>query len=462
MNSFDGYASLWNSFKSEYRPILGSAIFFSTYIEPSSIVYYDEETIVIGCENSLAEKFFTKRYDSVNSVFTQLLGHECTLVFSSDKEETANFKDLSKKGSVASSDSPAEKKAAFENTVVSLQSGDGSSSLISKYTFENFVVGDNCRQAYSVATQIAANPGVLYNPVFIYASSGLGKTHLLHAIGNEIKKNYPLKKILYVPTETFTTDYISSIQNNRMDEFRLKYRSVDVLLIDDIQFIANKSGTQEEFFNTFNELYAHDKQIVICSDCRISEINALAERLKTRFENGFQTTIAAPDYEVRYAIMLKKSEDMDMDISREIIDSLAQSELTNVREIEGILNQFKLLASHGEKITMEAARNALSHLNISEIKEVNTELILDVVSRYFDVKVEDILSKNRAREIVKARHVAMYLCRTILGYSYQRIADEFGGLNHSSVLDGCKNVQAQYHTDEDVKAYVEEIKKLIS
>lgn len=461
MISFDGYANLWNTFKKEYRPVLGSAIFFSTYIEPSSIVYFDDETIVISCENSLAEKFFSKRYESVNSVFTQIIGHECTLVFSSDKEEIAMFKNRAESGDF--SPSPVSSGVdAFEPAVVSWKETEDSSNLISKYTFDNFVVGDNCAQAYSVATQIAANPGVLFNPVFIYASSGLGKTHLLHAIGNEIKKNNPGMRILYVPTETFTTDYISSIQNNRMDEFRLKYRSVDVLLIDDIQFIANKSGTQEEFFNTFNELYAHEKQIVISSDCRISEINALAERLKTRFENGFQTSIAAPDYEVRYAIMLKKSEDMDMDISREIMDSLAQSELTNVREIEGILNQFKLLASHGEKITMEAAKKALSHLNISEIKEVNTELILDVVSRYFDVKVEDIISKNRSRELVKARHIAMYLCRTILNYSYQRIADEFGGLNHSSVLDGCKNVQERYHSDEDVKAYVDEIKKLIA
>lgn len=461
MISFDGYANLWNTFKKEYRPVLGSAIFFSTYIEPSSIVYFDDETIVISCENSLAEKFFSKRYESVNSVFTQIIGHECTLVFSSDKDEIAMFKNRAESGDF--SPSPVSSGVdAFEPAVVSRKETEDSSNLISKYTFDNFVVGDNCAQAYSVATQIAANPGVLFNPVFIYASSGLGKTHLLHAIGNEIKKNNPGMRILYVPTETFTTDYISSIQNNRMDEFRLKYRSVDVLLIDDIQFIANKSGTQEEFFNTFNELYAHEKQIVISSDCRISEINALAERLKTRFENGFQTSIAAPDYEVRYAIMLKKSEDMDMDISREIMDSLAQSELTNVREIEGILNQFKLLASHGEKITMEAAKKALSHLNISEIKEVNTDLILDVVSRYFDVKVEDIISKNRSRELVKARHIAMYLCRTILNYSYQRIADEFGGLNHSSVLDGCKNVQERYHSDEDVKAYVDEIKKLIA
>ena len=461
MISFDGYANLWNTFKNEYRPVLGSAIFFSTYIEPSSIVYFDDETIVISCENSLAEKFFSKRYESVNSVFTQIIGHECTLVFSSDKEEIAMFKNRAESGDFSSAPVSSDVDA-FEPAVVSQKESEDSSNLISKYTFDNFVVGDNCAQAYSVATQIAANPGVLFNPVFIYASSGLGKTHLLHAIGNEIKKNNPGMRILYVPTETFTTDYISSIQNNRMDEFRLKYRSVDVLLIDDIQFIANKSGTQEEFFNTFNELYAHEKQIVISSDCRISEINALAERLKTRFENGFQTSIAAPDYEVRYAIMLKKSEDMDMDISREIMDSLAQSELTNVREIEGILNQFKLLASHGEKITMEAAKKALSHLNISEIKEVNTELILDVVSRYFDVKVEDIISKNRSRELVKARHIAMYLCRTILNYSYQRIADEFGGLNHSSVLDGCKNVQERYHSDEDVKAYVDEIKKLIA
>ncbi|MBR5059863.1 MAG: chromosomal replication initiator protein DnaA [Clostridia bacterium] len=457
MSSLEACSVLWNRFKTAYRPILGSSLFFTSYVEPSSLVYFDDETIVIYCLNSLAEKFFVKRYAAVSDVFTGLVGHECSIIFTTDKEEADQF------SAMGTGEAPSLTSADFiANSFKDASDDSFESNLISKYTFDNFVVGDNCRQAYTIASLISSNPGTMYNPVFIYANSGLGKTHLLHAIGNEIQKNFPSKKVLYVPTEMFTTDYITSIQNNRMEDFRRKYRSVDALLIDDIQFIANKSGTQEEFFNTFNELYSHDKQIVISSDCRISEINALADRLKTRFENGFTTSISAPDYEVRYAIMLKKSDDMEMEISREIIDSLAQSELNNVREIEGILNQFKLLATHGEKITMEAARDALKHLNISEVKEVNSDLILDVVSRYFDVKIEDILSKNRTKKFVIARHVAMYFCRTILELPYQKIADIFGGLDHTSVSDGCKNIQSRYHSDEDVKAYIDEIKKMIS
>ena len=445
---------LWDKFKTEYRTVLGSGIFFNTYVEPSSLAYFDDETIVVYCENSIAEKFFAKRYDSVSAVFTEIIGHECTIIFSSDKAEIDNL--------ISGEEKKSAEKGSFSSEISFKKEQPFESNLISKYTFENFVVGDNCRQAYSVATNISENPGTKYNPFFIYANSGLGKTHLLHAIGNEIIRRNPAMRVLYVTTETFTIDYITSIQNNRMEDFRQKYRSVDVLLIDDIQFIANRAGTQEEFFNTFNELYAHDKQIVISSDCRISEINALADRLKTRFENGFTTSITAPNYEVRYAIMLKKSDDMDMDISSEIIDSLAQSELNNVREIEGILMQFKHLASHGEKITMESAHEALRHLNISEYKEVNTDLILDVVSRYFDVKIEDILSRNKSKKIVIARHVAMYFCRTILSYSYQRIAEEFGGMNHTSVLDGCKNVENRYLTDDEIKSYIDEMKKMIS
>ena len=452
MSSLDSCNELWNKFKNEYRPILGSGIFFTTYVEPSSLVYFDDDTVVVYCENSLAEKFFTKRYEGVSSVFTELLGHECALNFTTDKKEAENFAAAfrtAEKTPVAAADVSTVKDTKFET------------NLISKYTLANFVVGDNCRQAYSIACQVTENPGTTYNPVFIYGNSGLGKTHLLHAIGNELIAKNPAMKVLYVTTESFTTEYITCIQSNRMDSFRAKYRNVDALLIDDIQFIANKSGTQEEFFNTFNELYSHEKQIVIASDCRIAEINALADRLKTRFENGFTTSITAPDYEVRYAIMLEKSKTLDIDVSREIIDSLAQSELNNVREIEGILNQFKLIVARGEKITQDSARDALRHLNIAEVHEINLDLILDVVSRYFDVTISDILSKNRQKKVVVARHVSMYFCREVLGYSYQKIADEFGGLNHTSVLDGCKNVKNQYHTDQDVKAYVDELKKMI-
>lgn len=436
---------LWNKFKDEYKKTPYSPLFYNSYIEPSSVIHQAENSIVILCKNTLAQRFLVKEYDKVSSVFAEILGCECQIRFTEDE----HFAD-----SLYGSDTPKSFTQVNE-------SGAFQSNLIPRYTFDSFVTGNNSMQAFTVAKAISENPGTTYNPLFIYGNSGLGKTHLMHAIGNEILKKNPEKKVLYIQTEQFTTDYISSIQSNRMDAFRDKYRAVDVLLIDDIQFIANKPGTQEEFFNTFNELYSREKQIVISSDCRISEINALTERLKTRFENGFITNITAPDYEVRYAIMMKKSETMDINISREIMDQLAKSELNNVREIEGILNQFKLIISSGGSVTMDTAYDALQHLNISEVKEINTDLIINVVSRYFDVTTEEILSKNRNKKIVTARHVAMYFCRQILGDSYQKIADDFGGLNHTSVSDGCKNVDEKYHTDEDVKAYVDEIREMI-
>ncbi len=435
-------------FKDEYKKTQYSPLFFNSYVEPSRILSFDGDTILIFCKNNLAERFFTKEYDKILSIFTEITGFECNLKFTEDENAAVSFEK-------AADELPNDK------TFINQNGGKFISNLIDRYTFDSFVTGNNSMQAYTVAKAISENPGTTYNPLFIYGNSGLGKTHLMHAIGNEIQKKDPDKKVLYVQTEQFTTDYISSIQTNKMDQFREKYRSVDVLLIDDIQFIANKPGTQEEFFNTFNDLYAREKQIVISSDCRVSEITALTERLKTRFENGFITNITAPDYEVRYAIMMKKTKTMDLKISREVMDQLAKSELNNVREIEGILNQFKLIISTGGAVTMDTAYDALRHLNISEVKEVNTDLILNVVSRYFDVTTEDILSKNRNKKIVTARHVAMYFCRQVLGDSYQKIADDFGGLNHTSVSDGCKNVDEKYHTDDDVKSYVDEIMEML-
>jgi len=445
MPAYD-YSEIWDKFTSSYRNILSSDLFYSSYILKSKLLFINGSTITIYCENTFIKRFYQERYDSVSSVFAEILGKEYTLVFTTEllgeqeKDEQNVF--------VVSNDITDTEKEA-------------DSSLNPRLTFENFVVGNNNRQAFSVAQQVAFNPGTRFNPVFIYGNSGLGKTHLLHAVGNEILRRNPSKKVLYVTTENFTTDFITSIQYNRTEAFRNKYRSVDVLLIDDIQFISNKEGTQEEFFNTFNELHSKDKQIVISCDRKISEIKDLADRLKTRFENGVITDIQVPDYEVRVAIMLKKTQSLNIDIPDEIIDSIAQSDINNVREIEGILNQFLLMTSHGQEITMETASLALKHLNINEVKEVNTELIINIVSRYFNVNVEDIKSKSRMKKIVIARHTAMYFCREKLGYSYSRIAREFGGMDHTSVSDGCKNMQQLYLTDNDVKYYIDEIKRMI-
>lgn len=442
------YEEIWDKFTSTYKMILNSDLFFSSYILKSKLLFIQNDTITIYCGNTFVQRFYNERYDVISSVFAEILGKEYALNFTTEMIEE-----------------PEEEEEDFLFDATSNTNGSSMSGYVSnlnpRLTFDNFVVGDNNRQAYSIAKQISKNPGTVYNPVFIYGNSGLGKTHILHAVGNEILRVDPSKKILYVPTETFTNEFIYSLQYNKTEAFKNKYRSVDVLLIDDIQFISRKEGTQEEFFNTFNELYMKDKQIVITCDRKISDIKDLADRLRTRFENGIIADITVPGYEERVAIMLKKTENLSIDLSRDIIDSIAQSDINNVREIEGILNQFLLMSSHGQKITMDAAKLALKHLNITEVKEVNTELILNVVSRYFKVGVDEIVSKNRSKQIVLARHIAMYFCREKLGYSYSRIADEFGGMDHTSVSDGCRNMQARYLKDEDVKDYIDEIKRMI-
>ena len=445
MTAYD-YTEIWNKFTAAYRNILNSELFYSSYILRSKLLFIKKGAITMYCENTFVQRFYTERYDSVSSVFAEILGEEFNLVFTTEMLDEP---------------SEEEEPFAFTEQDSALSGSSAASTLNPRLTFDNFVVGNNNRQAFSVAQQVAFNPGTMFNPVFIYGNSGLGKTHLLHAVGNEILKKDPTKKVLYVTTETFTTDFITSIQYNRTEAFRNKYRSVDVLLIDDIQFISNKEGTQEEFFNTFNELHSKDKQIMISCDRKISEIKDLADRLKTRFENGVITDIQIPDYEVRVAIMLNKTKSLNMDIPDEIIDSIAQSDINNVREIEGILNQFLLMTTHGQEITMETASLALKHLNITEVKEVNTELIINVVSRFFNVNVSEIKSKTRTKKIVIARHIAMYFCREKLGYSYSRIAREFGGMDHTSVSDGCKKAQQLYLTDNDVKYYIDEIKRMI-
>lgn len=446
MSTYD-YEEIWDKFTATYKTILNSDLFFRSYILKSKLLFIHIDTITIYCANAFVQRFYNERYDVVSSVLAEILGKEYSLTFTTEQlEEPTEEEDL------LFGSAPSEEKSAPSGFV---------SNLNPRLTFENFVVGDNNRQAYSIAKQISLNPGTVFNPVFIYGNSGLGKTHILHAVGNEILRLDPTKKVLYVPTETFTNEFIYSLQYNKTEAFKNKYRTVDVLLIDDIQFISRKEGTQEEFFNTFNELHLKEKQIVIACDRKISDIKDLADRLKTRFENGIITDITVPGYEERVAIMLKKTENLSMDLPRDIIDSIAQSDINNVREIEGILNQFLLMSSHGQQITMDSARLALKHLNITEVKEVNTELILNVVSRYFKVSVEDIVSKNRSKRIVLARHIAMYFCREKLGYSYTRIADEFGGMDHTSVSDGCKNMQMRYLKDEDVKDYIDEIKRMI-
>lgn len=341
------------------------------------------------------------------------------------------------------------------------------SSLNPNYTFDTFVVGNNNRLAHAASLAVSESPGEVYNPLFLYGGVGLGKTHLMHSIAHFIQSNNPTLKILYVSSETFTNELIEAIRNGNntaMTKFREKYRSIDVLLIDDIQFIIGKESTQEEFFHTFNELYLAKKQIVISSDKPPKDMETLEERIRSRFECGLIADIGSPDYETRMAILRRKEEIDNFHLDDEILNYIASNIKSNIRELEGALN--KLLAYSNltdTDITMEVAMKELQNIIAPDKpKEVTPQLILDVVSEHFHVTTDQIISKSRSSEIVKPRQIAMYLCKNMTDSSLELIGSLLGGRDHSTIIHGIKKVDEDYNNDEAMNNLINTIKKKIN
>ena len=313
---------------------------------------------------------------------------------------------------------------------------DESSSLNKKYTFQNFVIGESNRFAHAAAIAVAESPAENYYPLFIYGGVGLGKTHLLHAIGNRIKENDPSKRVLYITSESLTNEFIDSINAGKNNGFREKLRNIDVLMVDDIQFIGGKEGTQEEFFHTFNHLYHNDKQIVLSSDRPPKDIRTLEERLRTRFEAGLMCDINAPDLETRIAILKKKTEEENFPIEDEIIQFIASKIKSNVRELEGIFTRLVAMTKLSKKeITKELAEDVIKVI-IADSKKVKPgiETVMVETAGYFNIDPQLLKSSSKKKEIVKARQVAMFLAREVLEMSLPKIGEEFGGRDHSTVM----------------------------
>ncbi len=341
------------------------------------------------------------------------------------------------------------------------------SSLNPNYTFDTFVVGNNNRLAHAASLAVAESPGEVYNPLFLYGGVGLGKTHLMHSIAHFIQSNNMNLKILYVSSETFTNELIEAIRNGNntaMTKFREKYRNIDVLLIDDIQFIIGKESTQEEFFHTFNELYLAKKQIVISSDKPPKDMETLEERIRSRFECGLIADIGSPDYETRMAILRRKEETDNFHLDDEILNYIASNIKSNIRELEGALN--KLLAYSNltdTVITMEVATKELQNIIAPDKpKEITPQLILDVVSEHFHVTTDQIISKSRSSEIVRPRQIAMYLCKNMTDSSLELIGSLLGGRDHSTIIHGIKKVDEDFNSEESTKNLINTIKKKIN
>lgn len=341
------------------------------------------------------------------------------------------------------------------------------SNLNEKYTFDTFVVGNNNRFAQNAALAVAETPGKNYNPLYIYGGPGLGKTHLMHAIGNYILQHNPDKKVLYVTSEEFLNEVIESIRSTNntssMSKFRDKYRKVDVLMIDDIQFIIGKESTQEEFFHTFNTLHSAGKQIVLTSDRPPKEMKTLEARIRSRFEWGLMADIGNPDYETRMAILRKKVEDENISLDDEILNYIATNITTNVREIEGALN--KLIAysniEHTD-ITMETAQQELANIIAPEKpREITPQLIIEVVADHYDITIDQMTSKNRSKNIAEPRQIAMYLCKQLTDYPLDAIGQLLGGRDHSTIIYGANKVADDYKNNAELKKQIDTIKKKI-
>jgi chromosomal replication initiator protein len=429
-----------------------SEIAFNTWIKPlqpysveGNLLY-----ILISSKQVMLSYISKKYYLPLKVAIAEITGIEYEIQFI-QPEDTESIK------------KPAAKKK--ENNLSSINSEQ--SNLNPNYTFDTFVVGSSNRFAHSASLAVAESPGIAYNPLYIYGGPGLGKTHLMHSIGHFILNENPNAKIIYVTSEEFTNEVIESIRSGNssaMNKFREKYRTIDVLMIDDVQFIIGKESTQEEFFHTFNSLHAAGKQIILTSDKPPKEMETLEERIKSRFEWGLMADIGTPDYETRMAILRKKVEADDMQLADEILDYIANNIKSNVRELEGALN--KLLAySNLEKteITMDIAVKELQNIiTPDKPKEITPQLIIEVVTEHFNISMDQMISKTRSSEIARPRQIAMYLCKTMTDTPLDSIGSLLGGRDHSTIIHGVNRIKEEYESNDSIRTLIDTIKKKIN
>ncbi len=419
-----------------------TSVSFSTWIEPIIPVTIEKNSIVLEVPSEFNLGIIKSRYKDLLQNAVKIISH----------------RDLEVELCVKSSETKIQKEAVIEEQTPNL------SILNPKYTFNTFVKGNGNQLAHAAALAVAEAPASAYNPLFIYGGVGLGKTHLMHAIGHFVIEQNPNAKVLYTSSEKFTNELINAIRDDRNEEFRNKYRNIDVLLIDDIQFIGGKDRTQEEFFHTFNALYEANKQIVLSSDKPPKEILTLEDRLRSRFEWGLIADIQAPDTETRIAILRKKSQMERYDIPNEVLVYIADNIESNIRELEGALNRVIAYASlTGSPITLELAQDCLKQILAGiSVTNINHNTIMKVVSRYYDIRPEQLTTQKRSRDIAFPRQVAMYLCRDLTGMSLPRIGQVFGGRDHTTVMHACVKIQEEMDVNADLRRALTEMKRNIT
>ena len=437
---------LMASIKKELEPEI-TKISFDTWIAPLGIRSIEGNNIVFTNLSEFQRDFIENKYRPL--IFN-------TLRYITNKEWTFSVIDLSKEQQEV--DEIISEKD--ENSLQEIESNK--STLNPKYTFETFVVGNNNRFAHAAALAVGNEPSKSYNPLFLYGGVGLGKTHLMHAIGNRILELYKNYNVLYVTSEKFTNQLINAIKDNKNEMFRNKYRNIDVLLIDDIQFIAGKERIQEEFFHTFNSLYEEGKQIIISSDKPPRDIPFLEDRLKSRFEWGLLADISCPDYETRLAILRKKAQDENVIIDDFILSNIANKIDSNIRELEGVFNKIVARASlTHSSITIELAEKIINEFKYESEKVISCDFIKETVSKYFSIEKDDLTGNKRSNDIAFPRQIAMYLCREIANMSYPQIGIDFGGRDHSTVMHACKKIEKEIKEKTNTKLIVDSVKNIV-
>lgn len=436
MNSYD-LAEIWVRCKDKLKESFNEKV-FNVWIKPIMPLEVTDTYYKVAVKNDFFKTMLEENYAQViEGVLAGIMSKNIKLII-----ETM---DNGSSGSEADEEMPAvpakrEQQQLFnENT--SVQQPD-ESNLNPKYVFETFVIGNSNRFAHAAAQAVANDPAHAYNPLFLYGGVGLGKTHLMHAIGNRIKQNNPSMKVLYTSSEKFTNEIINSIQNKTTEAFRQKYRNIDCLIIDDIQFLKGKEQTQVEFFHTFNALKDADKQIIISSDRPPREIETLEDRLRSRFDQGLTADIQTPDLETRMAILRTKAASDNIVLPTEVITLLATNIATNIREIEGAYNKIVAYTSLMHMpITVETAQKVLSDMgNDIKTRTITYEGIIKVVADHYNVKQDELFNKKRTQNIAFPRQVAMYLCRELADLSYPRIGELFGGRDHTTVIHAYEKI----------------------
>ncbi len=442
MNLPDIWQKALNLIKTELTEVS-----YNTWLKPIEPISIHGNTIVLGVINDFSKGILEARYSNlIMNAIKQITSQEYRLEFIVPGSE---------KYIKAAQQAPAHHHSnGFSDSFDTL-------NLNPKYVFDTFVIGNSNRFAHAASLAVAESPAKAYNPLFIYGGVGLGKTHLMHAIGHYILGQNPNAKVVYVSSEKFTNELINSIRDDKNVEFRNKYRTVDVLLVDDIQFIAGKERTQEEFFHTFNALHEANKQIIISSDRPPKEIPTLEDRLRSRFEWGLITDIQPPDLETRIAILRKKAEVENIDVPNDAMLYIAKKIQANIRELEGALIRIVAYSSLTNKeVTVELATEALKDIiSSSRPKQITVALVKEVVSEHSGLKLEDFNSKRRTRSISYPRQIAMYLCRELTDLSLPKIGDEFGGRDHTTVIHAHEKITNDINSNIDFKAKIENMIK---